>query len=454
MSVVADRPASPGLETAVAGLRQALDVDSMRGRLERLLWPDGGGTLERVAAGKLLYRPDGACSLRYTAAARMAGGPARDVSIGARVPARAGAAEALLRDLVPIARAADGHPLLRGMDAPVAADPAVPMTVHAFPIEPELPGLPAATDPARAGELLGAALGRRATGPCRVEVAHHPREGRCTLRYRAANGDTVYAKVARGGSPEPARIMRAVGGQARGLRVPRPLGAVPELGLDLHSEVAGAPCALALVRPARPGRRADALAACARAAARLHACSVMTARVRGALTDAAALQHDLELVRPVDTGLADDLGGCIQRALARAGSAPPGPARLCHGDLTHRQIVLEGGVPGLLDFDDVCMAEPGLDVGRFCAYLRLAGRRAAPTGGGDDGEAMCAHFLQAYAEEAGGGRLERQRLVPRAAVYESLALVHIAISSWRQAKPARLARARSLLEEGGVWPRP
>jgi aminoglycoside phosphotransferase (APT) family kinase protein len=426
----------------------------MRERLERLLWPDGGGTLERVETGKLLYLPGGACSLRYTVAARMPGGPARQLSIGARVAAGAEAAEALRRVLTLIADAAAGHPLLRGLAAPVGADPAVPITVHAFPIEPELPGLPAATDPARAGELLGAAIGRRDAGPCRVEVAHHPREGRCTLRYRAANGDVVYAKLARARSPEPARIMRAVGVQARGLRVPRPLGAVPELGLDLHSEVAGAPCALALVRPARPGRRADALAACARAAARLHACSVMTARVRGALTDAAALQHDLELVRPVDTGLADDLGGYIQRALARAGSAPPGPARLCHGDLTHRQIVLEGGVPGLLDFDDVCMAEPGLDVGRFCAYLRLAGRRAAPTGGGDDGEAMCAHFLQAYAEEAGGGRLERQRLVPRAAVYESLALVHIAISSWRQAKPARLARARSLLEEGGVWPRP
>jgi Phosphotransferase enzyme family len=451
MSAVADRSAPLGPETAVAGLRHALDVDRMRGRLERLLWPDGGGRLERLAAGKLLYRPDGACSLRYAAAARMPGGSAREVSVGARVPPRAEAAEALRRDLTAIADAAAGHPLLRGLAAPVAADPAVPMTVHAFPIEPELPGLPAATDPARAGELLAAALGRRAAGPCRVEVAHHPREGRCTLRYRAANGDIVYAKVARARSPEPARIMGAVGAEARGLRVPRPLGAVPELRLDLQSEVAGAPCAVALVRP---GRRAEALAACARAAARLHACRVTTARVRGVLADAAALQHALELVRPVDAGLAGDIGGCIERALAEAASAPPGPARLCHGDLTHRQIVLEGGAPGLLDFDDVCMAEPGLDLGRFCAYLRLAARRAAPPGGRDDGEAMCARFLQAYAEEAGGGWLERRRLARRAAVYESLALVHVAISSWRQAKPARLASARSLLMEGGAWPQP
>jgi aminoglycoside phosphotransferase (APT) family kinase protein len=454
MTVVADRPASPDLEAAVAGLRHALDLDDMRRRLERLLWPDGGGALELVAAGKLLLRPDGACSLRYTAAVRMSDGRARDVSVGARVPARADAAEALRRDLTGIARAAAGHPLLRGLAAPVATDAAVPIAVHVFPIEPELPGLAAATDPARAGELLGAALGRADVGPCRVEIAHHPREGRCTLRYRAADGEAVYAKVAHGLSPEPARIMRAVHANARGLRVPQPLGAVPDLGLSLQSEVAGRPCAAALVQPAWPGQRAKALALCARAAARLHACPVTTGRVRSALADAAALQRELGIVRALDTGLADDLGGCIERALVASGPAPSGPARLCHGDLTHRQIVLEGGVPGLLDFDDVCMSEPGLDVGHFCAYLRLAARRAAQRGRADDGEAMCRRFVYAYLEEAGGRALDRRRLARRAAVYESLALVHVAISSWRQGKPARMACARSLLEEGGVWPRP
>jgi aminoglycoside/choline kinase family phosphotransferase len=453
MTIVADRSVSPGLETAIGGLRHALDVEGMRGRLERMLWPDGGGAVERVAAGKVLYRPDGTCSLRYTAATRTPRGGALEVSVGARVLARAEAAETLRRDLAAIERAAAGHPLLRGLAATVAADPAVPMTVHAFPIEPELPGLPAATDPARAGALLRAALGRGGAGPCRVEVAHHPREGRCTLRYRAATGDTVYAKVARDTSVEPTRVMRAVRRAARGLRVPQPLGADPDLGVSMQSEVAGTPCAVALVRPSRTGQRAHALAACARAAARVHACPVTTFRVRDVLADAAALQHDLDLVRPIDAGLAEALGNCIERALAAAGREPSGPARLCHGDFTPRQIVLDGGVPGLLDFDDVCMGEPGLDLGHFCAYLKMATRRAAEPGGADDGEAMCHRFLQAYVNEAGGGPLERRRLARRAAVHAVLALVHIAISSWRQHKPARLASARSLLEEGGAWPR-
>ena len=453
MTVAADRPAASGLETAIAGLRHALDRRAMRGRLERMLWPDGGLAPERVAAGKLLYRADGTCSLRYSAAVRRADGRMRDVTVGARVLPGAEAAEAFRRELEPIARAAAGHPLLRGLAASVATDPAVPMTMHAFPIEPELPGLPAATDPARAGELLMAALGRADAAPCRVEVAHHPRDGRCTLRYRGAGGDTVYAKVAPRVSAKPTAALGAVAATAPGLRVPEPLGAVPELGLSLQSEVAGTPCADALRRPAPPGRTAAALDACARAAARLHACPVTIAGVRSAETVAAGLRRDLALVRRVDADLAEDLDSCIDRALTAAGPVGPGPARLCHGDLTPRQIVLDGGIPGLVDFDDVCMAEPALDLGHFCAYLRLTARRAVVPAGGDAGGPMCRRFLRTYAAEAGAGRSERRLLERRAAVHEALALVHVAVSSWRQGKLSRLARATSLLEEGGTWPR-
>jgi aminoglycoside phosphotransferase (APT) family kinase protein len=453
MTVVADRPAATGLEAAVSGLRHALDTGAMRGGLGRMLWPDGGGAVERVAVGKLLYRDDGACSLRYTASVRDAWERGREVSVGARVLADAEAAEAFRCGLEPIARAAAGHPLLRGLAAALASDPAVPMTVHVFPIEPELPGLPAATDPARAGELLAAALGRAHAEPCRVEVAHHPREGRCTLRYRAAGGGTVYAKIAGRVSGEPTAALRALAAKAPGLRVPQPLGTVPELGLSLQSDVTGTPCAEALLRAARPGQSAAALDACARAAAAVHACPVAIAGVRSAETDAARLRRDLDLVRRVAADLADDLGGCIDRALFAAGAAGPGPAGLCHGDLTHRQIVLEGDAPGLVDFDDACMGEAGLDLGHFCAYLRLAARRAAETSAGDAGEPMCRRFLCAYAAEARLGGPERRRLARRAAVHEALALVHVAISSWRHGKPARLARARSLLEEGGMWPR-
>ena len=453
MTLVAHRPAATGLEAAVSGLRHALDAGAMREGLERMLWPDGSGALERVAVGKLLYRDDGTCSLRYTAAVRDAEGRGRELTVGARILADAEAADTFRRALEPIARAAAGHPLLRGLAAALASDPAVPMTVHAFPIEPELPGLPAATDPARAGELLAAALGRADAGPCRVEVAHHPREGRCTLRYRGAGGGTVYAKVARRVSGEPTAALRALAARAPGLRVARPLGAVPELGLSMQSEVAGMPCADALLRAAPPGQSAAALEACARAAARVHACPVAIAGVRSAETDAARLRRDLDLVRGVDANLAEDLDGCIDRALIAAGPTRPGPAGLCHGDLTHRQIVLEGDTPGLVDFDDACMGEAALDLGHFCAYLRLAARRAAKTAGRDAGQPLCRRFLCAYAAEARLGGPERRRLERRAAVHEALALVHVAISSWRHAKPARLARARSLLEEGGMWPR-
>jgi hypothetical protein len=67
---------------------------------------------------------------------------------------------------------------------------------------------------------------------------------------------------------------------------------------------------------------------------------------------------------------------------------------------------------------------------------------------------MCRRFLRTYADEAGAPPRARRRLERRTRVHETLALVHVAVSGWRQGKPARLARARSLLEAGGACPRP
>jgi hypothetical protein len=44
----------------------------------------------------------------------------------------------------------------------------------------------------------------------------------------------------------------------------------------------------------------------------------------------------------------------------------------CHRDFHEGQLLLGAGVCGMLDFDTMCLADPGLDIGNFRAHVRLS----------------------------------------------------------------------------------
>ena len=123
---------------------------------------------------------------------------------------------------------------------------------------------------------------------------------------------------------------------------------------------------------------------------------------------------------------------------------------LSHGDYTHGQVVFDGPVSGVLDLDGVCLAEPALDLGQFCAYLRVACTKATRAARGTSPELahhLCERFLTSYMGAAETPEAGAAHLRERVAVYELVSLVRMALRSWQQLKPERTACVLQVLEE-------
>ena len=80
----------------------------------------------------------------------------------------------------------------------------------------------------------------------------------------------------------------------------------------------------------------------------------------------------------ISPGLAERLEGHLDTVVADAGDTDRrrGVLVQSHGDFTFSQLLDHGGQIGLLDFDSLCQAEPGLDLRQFVAYLRLTAAKA------------------------------------------------------------------------------
>jgi hypothetical protein len=323
----------------------------------------------------------------------------------------------------------------------VAAVEQLNLVLHAFPLDPELPGLAAATHPAGALALVRAAV-LGATG-YRVERAGGGL-GRRLLRYEVETGDgaaqVVYGRVGGPGLDRRAAadsLRQAVDDALDGaFTVERVLARHPAPDLTLVTAVPGR----ARLRERPVGELDGDLAACARLLAALHAVPGAEGPERSATADLRTARAELLGVG----GRAPALGVRLSRWLARldaeAGAAlPAGPA---HGRLTLGSVLFEDGRPGLVGLDGLCLAEPALDLGSLAAHLRVA---VADVGGSaQDAEAAVARFLDAYAEAAGA---DRDLLGRRAALHEALVLARLAVRRWSGIDPAGLAAVLRLMGE-------
>ncbi len=459
------------LRRELPALDVALDEDSMRHHLQRM-FEGAGWTVEHCTPGKALYVPDQGCTLRYRV--RLAGGNGggkRDVLVGGRLFADPQAARPFLRDRVsPLAERTRQRSEMEPFALPAIGVDELGMVAHAFPIDADLPGLVAATDAremcGRLNETLSRSSGEKITfDDCQVELASYARRGRCLLRYRlsraeagpdGAAGHTVYGKLGAGGSAPDREVMDALRSRlngAQGVQIPRLLGTLPELDLALFEAIPGQPRIGQLLTARCLGRRAveleGAIGTCARIAAGVHGCGLTVARTRTLYDEVTALHPGLDAMRRVTPALGERLDGWIDQVLDEASEHDPVTQRLCHGDYTHNQVVFHRRRSGLLDFDDVCMAEPALDLGRFCAYLRVAAHKAALAAQRepDPGDELCRRFLTTYLRSAGVPADDRPNLRGRVDAYEAVTLARVVVNSWQQLKPARTACALSVLEE-------
>ena len=265
-----------------------------------------------------------------------------------------------------------------------------PATVWAFPDDPALPGLAAATH----GGLV-----RRRLRPRPAEVAveplrYRPRR-RAVLRYRLPGGRTLFGKVvppkragrllalahALGGSGDGGlRLALPVGRIAPGalvlpflpgaslrdlllaggpLPTPDRLAALPEA---LHRRCLPALAGEAETRPAPTGDRAPTRPG-------LAGDRTPTRRRVDPGTALGAAQVVARLL-PGEACAAERLAEAL---IGWAEASEPAEEWVVHGDLYESQVLVDGETLGLIDLDDLGPGDPLLDGANFSAHLLLLG---------------------------------------------------------------------------------
>ena len=447
----------PPLLARFPGVARALDVDLVADRIRRDLLREGV-RIDQVTAEKHWMAADGTFGLRYLVRSSAGGeGGAEELQVSGRVHRDSASARASLVDL----SGSRAGPWRR----PTAVVAGAGLALTGFPVDAALPTLARAMG---SGALRGVApTGPGAAVPS-VEVAHRPREGACTLRYRFTPGRgpslgrprrTLYGKVYPDDSGERVDGFLRTLGRDRRTRLPLsarfPTSVAYDRGMHLlvTAELTGEAVVPGLLKAAlAPTAGAPAAAGTAlhaavresgRALASLHAAEVPQAPVHLPRDELASLRRDLELVAGVWPEVAARV---VSGDWATREAPEPAELVLSHGDFTPSQVLLcPGRPPGVLDLDTLCWADPAEDLGRYLAHvLLLAAKVGDPTPG---------DTLERLAEELVGGYLEASRgggpapTPDRITFFMTTSLARAALNSCRQLKGHRLELALSLLDD-------
>ncbi|MGZ4718940.1 ABC transporter transmembrane domain-containing protein [Oryzihumus sp.] len=464
---------APALGRALPGLTEALDPDAMGPRLQSLLrepW-----ALDWCTPGKAVVEPRAGATVRYRVGLRhVASGHTVETLVGGRVFAAPELAQRWHAATVPLVEQAAGHQDLAPFARPAALVPELSLVLHAFPVDPDLPGLVGATDVARLTRALEPGLAASLDGlgleGCRTGVVQYARRGHAVLRHelvwrigptRRTVKQVVYGRV---DADDRGRLvgrvatalrghLEAAGEAAHPFLVPRLQGQAPDLGLVLLEALPGTPLLPGLVRAQHAGAPApgpgeltveSATRASARIAATWHACGLRLGPTRTLRGDVDALREDLDAVAPLAPALAARLQTHLSAVLALG--MGEGPAGFAHGDLTPSRVIFDGPMSSVVDLGHTCTADPALDVGQFVGHLAVTTRKAravtgagaAPTG--EDPERL---FLETYLATDPGGA---DALLARVTAYRQVSLARLALRSWCQLKPDRLGLALAALE--------
>ncbi|UVS79330.1 hypothetical protein Actkin_03077 [Actinokineospora sp. UTMC 2448] len=223
-----------------------------------------------------------------------------------------------------------------------------------FPHDPDLPGLPHATDPHRLGRLA-ADLGLGDGTPATIRLrAYRPRR-RAVIQAQTTGG-TVFVKVVR---PTRAQPLHARHRAAHDCPAPRSLGWTDD-GLVVLTALPGRTLRETLLAPGEPHLDPDAVI-------------TLLDRLPHIAEHRDTWGRKAPHYARVIAGIAPELGAwATDLATAVDHPSPEGPTVPVHGDFYEAQLMVESGLPtGLLDLDTTGQGERLDDAACLLGHLAV-----------------------------------------------------------------------------------
>jgi hypothetical protein len=327
-----------------------------------------------------------------------------------------------------------------------------------FPADRRLPTLPSTLDGRAMASVLETTLAAR-TGGARVNhveirVVRYKPEQKCLVRYDVSWAPealpcppTVYGRISSAKTfARTSEVLRRVRQGADGLlfELPEPLGAVPELRLELLSDVPGVVLFALVGSEAFP----DLCRRAGQGLRQFHSLPVALDRDWTREATVGRLAAGGAAFASLLPSRSKRIEALRRRLEERLTSAPPAARCLIHHDFHGDNILVDGERLGLLDFEDCTMGDPADDVGANWAQLTWhtlkapAGTAIAEEGRGE--------FLQAYLEKASAE--ETESITAHAALhcflYASQCLRHPRDAARHADAEAMLAACEAVLAEG------
>ncbi len=429
--------------------RSLPDLVSVRAFLRAV---GAGAAVDRLEESYVYAAPDGEVAVLYE-------GPEESGDVvrlaARRMPPRAG--QELAAVLNAAALEGDTVTQMAGFRHGAFYSPSLELLFQVFPLDAELPGLPAAAHAATMATALGRMLTCGAPGArmadLAVEVVRYKPGRRCLFRYTiewigtdgVRRPEVVYGKVLRRADFERARDVLPrlhAGGNLR-FALPEPRGTVPALSMEILSPLEGVP-----LSDCTGAEGFDPL--CRRVGEALHELHALAVVLDGgdpAVTPrrVAAAAQAFAWLAPREARRIHDLGRELDR---RLDLLPARRARPVHGDFHGDNVLVDDTRLALIDFEDAGMGEPASDVGSMWAQLTWlsikAGARATGALAGRDA------FLAAYLARADAETADRVPLhaALHAFLYAGQCLRHLRRRARQEHAQGLLAVCAGVLERG------
>jgi hypothetical protein len=346
----------------------------------------------------------------------------------------------------------------------------------------KLTGLELALDAERMKSFLAGYVGVGVPGPesirtCAIDILRYKPGNRCTLRYRLEGvTDDDRPPIAEEGSPsavggrrastchaqrpfsvigklygdgrEGPRIFAIMGEMARlgfgrdaadGIRIPQPYGFIPGLQMVLMEDVPSPSLKQNLASPTLD----EHLQRVARALQKIHHCPLSLIRSQRVLKKFSAAGRVSNLSRGVSKAtkacpaLRLPLKASLKGLKALAPSIYCPLPVLIHGALYPAECLMDGNVLTILDLDNLCNADPAIDLGNFLGHLRWKSRQLEWSP--EEARRHEETFLKAYRADMPPDLMHRIDFYTRASMLRIAARLAL--------QPENLPLASALLEE-------